>query len=66
MVNAGKDAVSVPSLTLITIPANVPGAVGVPVRAPLLVLKLAQDGWPWIENFRVVLASGSDAAGWNE
>ena len=44
--NAGRFTEAVPSLTLITIPLVTPTfvLVGVPVKAPVAVLKLAQVG----------------------
>ena len=44
--NAGSDVVRVPSLTLITMPDYAPtfALVGVPVSAPVAVLKLAHAG----------------------
>jgi len=44
--NAGSEVVSVPSLTLMVIALVVPTSVlaGVPLMAPLAVLKLAQVG----------------------
>ena len=49
--NAGKLALNVPSLTLITMPLVTPTLllVGVPVNAPVAVLKLAQLGLLLIE-----------------
>ena len=37
--------------------------VGVPDRLPVVVLKVAQDGWPTIEKVSGWF-SGSDAVGW--
>jgi hypothetical protein len=44
--NAASEVLSVPSLTLMTIPEYVPTwpEVGVPVSAPVLLLRLAHDG----------------------
>ena len=55
MANAASEALLVPSETEITIPEVVPVwlLVGVPVNAPLVVLKLAQAGLFWIEKLRV-------------
>jgi hypothetical protein len=63
-VKAGSDAVTRPSLTLITMFGNVPtfAAVGVPVSRPVDVLKLIHDGRFEIEK-PSVLPSGSDAVG---
>src|SRR6185503_14799611 len=60
MVNEGSEAVAVPSLTVIVMRAEVPtlAVVGVPDRRPVVVLKVAQPGCPWIE-YRNVLPSGS-------
>ena len=46
MLNAGSDALSRPSLTLITMLLNVPtcALVGVPLRRPVEVLNVAQLG----------------------
>jgi len=46
MLNAGNDTVSTPSVTLMVIPLVVPTSVldGVPLIAPLAVLKVAQAG----------------------
>lgn len=44
MLKAESGTVVIPSLTLIMILPNVPAAVGVPVSAPLVVLKDAQLG----------------------
>jgi hypothetical protein len=62
---AGNDAEADPSLTLITMPAEVPtfAAVGVPLRSPELVLKLAHDGRPLMENTRGPAPAGSVALG---
>ena len=46
--NAGNEAVVEPSDPLMTILAKVPAAVGVPLKVPVAVLKLAQDGRFWI------------------
>jgi hypothetical protein len=65
---AGSAAEADPSLTLITMPDVVPtfAAVGVPLRSPELVLKLAQDGSALMENTRGPAPAGSVALGWNE
>jgi hypothetical protein len=62
-----RDAVVVPSETVMTMPEYVPtfALVGVPVKAPLAVLKLAHDGLPAMLNVSE-LPSGSDAVGWKE
>ncbi len=67
MEKAGKDALDAPSATLITIPVYVPtfAAVGVPLSWPVVVLKVAQDGLPVMENVSVPPAA-SEALGWNE
>jgi hypothetical protein len=67
IVNAGSEALPDPSLTLITMPEEVPtfAAVGVPLSKPEAVLKVAHEGWPVME--KVSLAPpGSEALGWNE
>ena len=53
--NAARLALSSPSDTLIRILEYVPSSAseGVPDRRPVLLLKLAQDGLPWIENVSV-------------
>jgi hypothetical protein len=65
IVKVGSDFVLLPSLTEMRMFENVPATVGVPLRRPVLVLKLAQagrlpmanvSGWP----------SGSVAEGWKE
>ena len=63
--NAGSDAEADPSLTLITIPAAVPifAALGVPLRSPEVVLNVAQDGRPLMENTRGPAPAGSVALG---
>ena len=63
--NAGSDAEADTSLTLITMPDVVPtfAAVGVPLRSPELVLKLAQDGSALMENTRGPAPAGSVALG---
>jgi hypothetical protein len=55
MLKVGSEAVEVPSLTEIATPANVPTSVvaGVPVRAPVVALNVAQLGFPVIENVSV-------------
>src|SRR5262245_58547559 len=67
IVNAGSDAATRPSLTEITTLAKVPTllASGVPLRAPVDALKLAQTGRFAIEKVSELL-SGSDAVGVNE
>lgn len=46
MAKPGSDVVAVPSVTEMTMPVKLPTlpAAGVPLRRPVLVLKLAQDG----------------------
>ena len=44
MLNAGSEADAWPSLTVITMLENVPALVGVPLRVPVEVLKVAQLG----------------------
>jgi hypothetical protein len=63
---AGSDADPEPSLTLMTIPVEVPAfaAAGVPLRLPVAVLNVAQEGLPAIEKVRVP-PEGLDAFGWN-
>ena len=67
MLNAGSDAVALPSLTLITMLEKVPTSLmaGLPVSCPVDALKVAHDGGWLIENVRL-LPFASDAAGWNE
>ena len=63
-VNAGSDAPPpLPSLTLITMPACVPAAVGVPESRQVLVEKLAQLGRLAMEKERAS-PSASLAVGW--
>jgi len=67
IVNAGREAVATPSVTLITIPGSVPTSVaaGVPLSCPVAMLKLAHEGLTLIENVRP-LPAGSLAVGVNE
>ena len=65
MLNAGNEALSLPSLTLMMILLKVPAAVGVPDSCPVVVLKLAQAGLFLIEKVSG-LPSGSLAVGVNE
>jgi len=65
MSNRGRTTELVPSVTEIEMPLATPAAVGVPVRRPDEVLKVAQDGLLLIEN-RSVWPSGSLAVGVNE
>ena len=67
IVNAGSEALAVPSLTLIAMSANVPtfAAAGVPVRRPVVALNVAQLGRFAIANVSVP-PSGSLAVGANE
>ncbi len=62
---AAKFVVAVPSDTLMTIPLVVPTSalVGVPVKAPVLVLKLAQVGLLAMLKVKVVPRSSSFAVG---
>ena len=60
--NVGNDVLAVPSLTLMTMPACVAAAVGVPLNRPVDVLKLAQAGALAIEKVSV-LPSASAAVG---
>lgn len=62
-VKAGREVVTVPSLTLITIPEWTDAIVGVPESRPVLVLKLAHTGLFAIEN-PSVFPSASLAVGW--
>ena len=66
IVNAGNDAVAVPSLTLIVMFVYVPtfAAVGVPSSRPVLVLNVAHAGRFAIENVSGLLF-GSLAVGVN-
>ena len=68
ILNEDKLAVAVPSLTVITISLSVPTLLlsGVPVNAPVLVSKLAHEGFSVIEYTRVVSASTSAPVGVNE
>ena len=63
----GSDADPEPSLTLMTIPVEVPTSVaaGVPLRLPLAGLKVAHEGLPVIEKASVP-PLGLEAVGWNE
>jgi hypothetical protein len=67
MLKAGSEARPEPPLTLMTIPEYVPtfAAAGVPLRRPEVVLNVAHDGRPAMENVSVPPA-GSEALGWNE
>jgi len=62
MANAGRAALALPSLTLMTMPAKLPVVPvgGVPVNAPVCMLKVAQAGLPAIANVSG-LSSGSEA-----
>ena len=62
---AGRAVVTVPSLTLITMLLVVPtlALVGVPLKRPVVVLKVAQLGRFTMLKAKVVPASGSDAVG---
>ncbi len=63
--NAGSAALKLPSETLITIALVTPisSLVGVPLNAPVAVLKLAQLGLLAMLNVSVVSASTSVAVG---
>ena len=65
IVNAGRLAVAVPSVTLITMLANVPAAVGVPWSRPVLGVNTSQEGRLVIKNVNGLL-SASLAVGVNE
>jgi hypothetical protein len=67
MLKVGRDALAVPSLTLIAMLPNVPTSLvdGLPVSCPVEALKVAQAGKWLIENVRRS-PSASDAAGWKE
>jgi len=65
IVKAGSDFVLFPSLTEMRMFENVPATVGVPLRRPVLVLKLAQAGRLPTANVNV-WPSGSVAEGWKE
>jgi hypothetical protein len=62
---AGSDTEPNPSLTLMTIPEDVPtfAPVGVPLRSPEVVLNVAQDGCPVMENTRGPAPAGAVALG---
>ncbi|MEQ1579368.1 MAG: hypothetical protein ABL964_02160 [Steroidobacteraceae bacterium] len=64
-VKAGSEVVTLPSLTLITIPECTAAVVGTPESRPVVVLKLAHVGLLAIEKPRV-LPSASVAVGWKE
>ena len=69
MLNAANEAVaSTTSATVITISLYVPTSPlsGVPVKAPVAVLKLAHSGWFVIEYVRVSSLSASEPIGVNE
>ena len=61
---AGSDADPDPSLTLITMPVEVPtlAAAGVPVSLPVAVLNVAHEGLPLIEKVNTP-PLGLDAVG---
>ena len=67
IVNAGSDAVDVPSDTDMTMPGCAPTAPdpGVPLNRPVDALKLAQPGFPLMLK-ESACPSGSDAVGRNE
>ena len=62
IVNAGSEALAAPSLTLITMLAKLPAAVGVPASRPVVVLNVAQLGRFAIAKVSVA-PSGSLASG---
>ncbi len=64
-VKAGRDALKVPSDTLITIPAVAPTSAlaGVPLKAPVAVLKVAHVGLFAMLKLSVVPESTSAAVG---
>jgi len=66
MVKAGREAVCVPSLTLIAIGAEVPtsAAAGAPLSLPVVVSKAAHEGLPVTAKVSA-LALASEALGWN-
>jgi len=67
MAKAVKEAVALPSLTLITMPEVVPtsAATGVPASCPFVVLKLAHEGLLVMEKVRL-LPDGSVVVGVKE
>jgi hypothetical protein len=67
IVNGGRDAVAVPSLTEIVMFANVPTSVfaGVPDNCPVVALNDAQKGMFAIENVSAA-PRGLEATGVNE
>jgi hypothetical protein len=67
IVNAGKAALALPSLTLMTMSENTAFApdAAVPVSAPVCGSKVAHDGLPAIENVSES-SSGSAAVGTND
>ena len=60
--NAGSETRVLPSVTEIVMSLNVPAAVGVPYKRPVLGLNVAQGGRAWISN-RSESLSGSLAWG---
>jgi hypothetical protein len=56
MLNGARDAPTLPLLTLITMFVNVPTSEleGVPLRVPVEVLKLAQEGRFWMLKVRLL------------
>ena len=64
IVNAGREAVCVPSLTLIVIGLDVPtsAAAGVPLNRPVVVSNAAHEGLPVMAKVSV-LALASEALG---
>jgi len=62
---AGSDTEPNPSLTLMTIPEDVPtfAPVGVPLRSPEVVLNVAHDGRPVTENTSGPAPAGAVAFG---
>ena len=61
--NAGSAVLTRPSLTLMMMLPKVPVAVGVPLKRPVVVLKVAQAGRFWMAKPRE-LPSVSAATGW--
>ena len=67
MENVPSDALVHPSVTVIVMFGKYPGAVGVPLRTPVVELSVAQAGSPVIEYVSVpLLPAKSFAVGRNE
>jgi len=62
MPNQGTHIWETPSLAQTLMPPNVPAAVGLPLRRPVVELKVAHEGFPWTLNV-IALPSGSLATG---